>query len=1728
MKKFYLTILTLLLWPVALYGADKALSLSGSGTEADPWLIQTAADLVEIADACNKPTSGTTITATNVSHYDGKYFKITADLDLADSSFSGIAVAADGYACNVNCYFGGNIDGDGHRISNMRLDGARFDANTGKVLSSNKDGSRKWVGFVGNLGKSAMTTAASVRNLTFDSSCYISSYGDCGTVAGKMFKKATVENVVSYATIESYNSAAGGIAGSSASATADPSTIRSCAFYGTLKEISKCGGIIGDLGSNGIVADCLMAGKVQGGNWSDKQASQSTSAGQNIGGIAGSNSGSITGCAVTGQVKVGQWIEYTGTSTIKWGQNVGGISGSNSGLIENCATGVPVIGHTGFVGAICGYNSGKKTETVNKGVNSCVCWGYAAGDDPKTTGAVAGRGASSATSSQTGTFENVFYDISLRGAAAVGGAPYAGVTGMSTSELTSGNAIEGLDPEYWSFRAGMYPTLKKLATEPQKIPASVYLLLPEGQTVDDFHGTAAVSTAITGITMSLSETEWFSLGSDATSVTTLDPRGERRTALATLAAGDFKQMYLLAQKPVLFAGAGTQADPFLISNPADLVTLAKVTSDEEAPEHYPNTYFRITADLDMTGTDFGGIASAIYTTKYRPIEKYYFSGHIDGDGHTVSNITIHGVSLDADGKPLSYADKTAPSRNAVGFIGNLGNGASVRNLHIRNAKMDASQYVGGIVGLADQYATISNCSFDGRLTAYNEWAGGILGCSISKPVSDQDVLLIENCRVSGKILGERTVGGIVADGYAVVNGCVNLADVTAGATYAASDNTHDTAGGIIGSMSGEVTNCLNLATVTAEDVAGGIAGEVSSAWRGNITTSVNAGIVVDSSTTGSSKIGAVAGYTPRIGDAKFTGNYFDTQYSPLSPFPGQSSDGMTATATADLTTEELPEALRNDCWTARKGFYPVPSAFADDETVKAASATYVLFGTGQNIDNMIFPATINTAMPLTASISGSDVFSIVDGSVVSSAVTETTSATLTLACGDVYTRSMVLKKIPFPIPGSGTAEDPFLISTVAEWNALSASMADNKYNYMGTVTRLGADIDFTDQEFHQIGSSQLPFEGKFDGAGHTVKGVKIQTGEEASSHAGLFALLGQHSDVSDMTIASSYFASHGRSGALAGEAGGKISKINVATDVTVIATEFKTDLPPISFNRAPYRGYYAGGVVGFATPQADISGCVNNAGVIDEERNLTYGIRGNRYAGGIVGGTDINAATPRLTDCVNRGYIAAMADRQENVNPSTGEVSYDYVNVYAGGVAGMFSGTIRGCSNYGGAFAVKNPCAGGIVGHSGTSSLVEDCHNYGIVYTAWMYAGGIVGVTGSKTSEDVGIAVVRGCHNEGSVETAVSAAGGIVGQVGWASEIHDCYNLADITIPMSMAGGIAAQALVAGEIDDCYNLGHIKASSRAAGILAMTGAISGSSDVAFVARCFNAGNITSTQDIGTGYASGIATQATVVSDSYNVGTVTGVSGVGGISGSGDDMMIRRSFSLGNIVQLKDAVTETITDRAGHIVGTPLRDTGKVASSFPDYRAGIDKAYYPDAFIALPQDDATGVTRTSYATLMSDKSLLARQDGTSAFIYATNCLPRLSGMEDLDAAKAYAACYTLAENDTPDHVTAPVALAELEGVKWTSTGLLSISGSEAVPTKTEQPGEATLTATCGDYSVTYTLTVAPEDSGVDSINPDMDCPDAEYYTVTGLRVTRPASGQILIRRQGDSVRKVIVR
>ena len=46
--------------------------------------------------------------------------------------------------------------------------------------------------------------------------------------------------------------------------------------------------------------------------------------------------------------------------------------------------------------------------------------------------------------------------------------------------------------------------------------------------------------------------------------------------------------------------------------------------------------------------------------------------------------------------------------------------------------------------------------------------------------------------------------------------------------------------------------------------------------------------------------------------------------------------------------------------------------------------------------------------------------------------------------------------------------------------------------------------------------------------------------------------------------------------------------------------------------------------------------------------------------------------------------------------------------------------------------------------------------------------------------------------------------------------------------------------------------------------------------------------------------------------------------------------------------------------------------------------------------------------------------------------------------------------------------------------------------------------------------------------MDSVLDDTDTSDAVYFNLQGVRVVNPEPGQILIRKQGSKVEKVIVR
>ena len=66
--------------------------------------------------------------------------------------------------------------------------------------------------------------------------------------------------------------------------------------------------------------------------------------------------------------------------------------------------------------------------------------------------------------------------------------------------------------------------------------------------------------------------------------------------------------------------------------------------------------------------------------------------------------------------------------------------------------------------------------------------------------------------------------------------------------------------------------------------------------------------------------------------------------------------------------------------------------------------------------------------------------------------------------------------------GSGTADDPYLISSTADWQALAQQVADGE-SFSGKTFRMTADID---AQGTSVGTAEHPFDGTFDGWDYTL------------------------------------------------------------------------------------------------------------------------------------------------------------------------------------------------------------------------------------------------------------------------------------------------------------------------------------------------------------------------------------------------------------------------------------------------------------------------------------------------------------------------------------------------------------------------------------------------------------------------------------------------------------------
>lgn len=274
-----------------------------------------------------------------------------------------------------------------------------------------------------------------------------------------------------------------------------------------------------------------------------------------------------------------------------------------------------------------------------------------------------------------------------------------------------------------------------------------------------------------------------------------------------------------------------------IQTPSDLAGLAHMVSGTEGQtaRDFAGYTVKLNGDFDFKGFEFPMIAAGA-TRSGGDSQGVAFSGVLDGQGHTIKNLTISKPSAaddDAVGFIANLKGQGAALKNLnienlnistsaeqAGLVGLVSEGASVSGVNVKSGNLTGGKATGAIVGRVMKHGTISNCTNGANITSKTSNAGGIAGASYYTAEGKQTV--ITGCTNSGTIHAENVAaGGISGLNTGLIVNCTNTGNVTA---------VTNSAGGIVGvqQSAGYVRGCNNSGNVTCNGTlgAGGIIGWV--------------------------------------------------------------------------------------------------------------------------------------------------------------------------------------------------------------------------------------------------------------------------------------------------------------------------------------------------------------------------------------------------------------------------------------------------------------------------------------------------------------------------------------------------------------------------------------------------------------------------------------------------------------------------------------------------------------------------------------------------------------------------------------------------------------------------------------------------------------------------------------------------------------------------------------
>ena len=210
---------------------------------------------------------------------------------------------------------------------------------------------------------------------------------------------------------------------------------------------------------------------------------------------------------------------------------------------------------------------------------------------------------------------------------------------------------------------------------------------------------------------------------------------------------------------------------YIIDSAEDLADMAIRTSYEVGK------YFKLTTNIVSTYVmDRGYITSP-----------GVFSGHFDGQNHTI-NLNLYMTRL----CHIISSDNLQPAVRNLKLTGNIGTKSKIAPF--------CTELRSGI---------IENCSFNGTISG--DYVAGI-ACI----VFDENAI-IRNCSVNADISASEDAGGILSEGFGVIENCSFSGTINS--------SNGEYAGGIAGEFEGNIRNCTVNANISAVNNAGGIVGE---------------------------------------------------------------------------------------------------------------------------------------------------------------------------------------------------------------------------------------------------------------------------------------------------------------------------------------------------------------------------------------------------------------------------------------------------------------------------------------------------------------------------------------------------------------------------------------------------------------------------------------------------------------------------------------------------------------------------------------------------------------------------------------------------------------------------------------------------------------------------------------------------------------------------------------